>query len=198
MRTPVTPLVVPRDAPVYSADGVKLGFVSGVGLQSLRLHRGKFLTPVFDLPVEFIARVERGEVWLDRDVQAALAVARPVASADVPYASAPTPPPEGAGEGAIPAFQIPLHARVYDRNSRRFGTAVDATPVVLVVRTGSFPWSSRVPLPLSAIDRVEGDNVWLNLSAEDAKRVGVGTAPSPTVHEWRNVRYEGGTRKIID
>ncbi len=210
MRTPTIPLVVPRDAAVYSADGVKLGHVSGVGLQSLRLHRGRFLTPVFDVPVQFIARVERGDVWLDRDVKVTLDAARPVASPDVPYASMTAQPLEGADgangadradatRNATPAFQIPLHAPVYERNGTRFGAVVDATPVVLVVRTGPFPWSGGVPLPLAAIDRVEGGKVSLNVSAEDAKRIGAGAiAPSPAAHDRRNMRYEGGTRKIID
>lgn len=196
--TPTVPLVVPRDAAVFSADGVKLGHVSGVGLQALRLHRGRFLTPVFDVPVRFIARVERGDVWLDRDLRAVLDAARPVVSADVPYAATPAQPVPEA-EGAAPAFQIPLHAPVYDRDNARFGTVVDATPTVLVVRTGPFPWSARVPLPLSAIDRVAGGKVALNVSAADARRVGAGaTAPAAASHEWRDLPYEGGTRKIVD
>ncbi len=196
MRATNGPLVIPRDAPVYAADGVKLGAVNSVGMQSLRVRQGRFLTRYLDVPVAFVGRVEHGGVWLTKGVNATLEASRPVASATAP--DSPMRLPEEEITDA-PSFQIPYKAPVYALGGAKLGTTVDATRSALIVRVGA-PWTYRIALPLSVLDRVQDNQVWLNVSYDDARRIGAGVmAPPPmSTHDWRTVRYEGTTQSVAD
>ena len=197
MRVANEPLVIPRDAPVYAADGVKLGAVNSVGMQSLRVRQGRFLTRYLDVPVALVERVEHGGVWLTKGVNATLEASRPVASATAPD-SPVRPTPEEATADA-PSFQIPYKAPVYALGGAKLGTTVDATQSALIVRVGA-PWSFRIALPLSVLDRVEDDAVWLNVSYDDARRIGAGVMSPPPMskHDRHTVRYEGTTETAAD
>lgn len=200
MRSPHEPLVIPRDAPVYAADGVKLGVVNSVGMQSLRVRQGRFLTRYLDVPVVLVGRVEHGGVWLTRGVNATLEASRPVASATAPDSPMRLQTTESldAPEMDEGGVQIPYKAPVYTLGGARLGTTIDATRSALIVRVGA-PWSYRIPLPLSTIDRIEDEQVWLNVSYDDAKRIGAGVmAPPPMTTAPRVVRTGEPTSTAAD
>lgn len=185
MRSPTQDLMIPRDAPVYAADGVRLGVVNSVGMQSLRVRHGRLFTRYLDVPVSLVSRVEHGGVWLSKGVNATLEAARPVASATAPDSPARIRSAESSdgdagsdGTGDTLGARMPYGGRVYDRNGGRLGTVVDATGSALIVRVGA-PWTYRIALPFTIVDRVEDAAVWLTVSHDDAKRIGAGVLSPP-------------------
>jgi len=191
MRAPNETLVIPRDAPVYAADGVKMGTVNSVGLQSLRIRQGRLLTRYVDVPVNFVDRVEHGGVWLSKGVNATLEVSRPVSSATSPDTQLSNTTVETLDDATdAPSVAVPYKAPVYALGGAKLGITVDATRSALIVRTGA-PLPYRIPLPLSVIDRIENEQVWLNVSFDDAKRIGAGVmSPPPLTHAPRVVSSE--------
>lgn len=193
-------MVIPRDAPVYAADGVKMGTVNSVGLQSLRIRQGRLLTRYVDVPVTFVDRVEHGGVWLSKGVNATLEVSRPVASATSPDTQVISSAVETLDTASTddPSVAIPYKATVYALGGAKLGTTVDATRSALIVRTGA-PLPYRIPLPLSVIDRIEDEQVWLNVSFDDAKRIGAGVmSPPPMTRTPRVVRSEAAEIAAAD
>ena len=202
MRAPNETLVVPRDAPVYAADGVKMGTVNSVGLQSLRIRQGglliRHLTRYIDVPVVFVDRVEHGAVWLSKSMNAVLEGARTVTSETSPAPQLNNTLVETLnGTTDVPSIAIPYKAPVYAVGGAKLGITVDATRSALIVRTGA-PLPSRIPLPLSIIDRIENEQVWLNVSFNDAKRIGAGVmSPPPLTRIPSVVRSEAEATAVV-
>ena len=201
MRALNETLVVPRDAPVYAADGVKMGTVNSVGLQSLRIRQGglliRHLTRYMDVPVNFVDRVEHGAVWLSKGVNAVLEVARAVTSEASPAPQLNNTTVETLdGATDVPSVAVPYNAPVYALDGAKLGITVDATRSALIVRTGA-PFPSRIPLPVSVIDRIENEQVWLNVSFDDAKRIGAGVMPPPPLTRTPRVVHSEETATVV-
>jgi len=163
------PLHVPRDAPVYASGGMRIGTVSGLTIQSLRIRQGRFSPRYLDVPATLVQRVEHGRVWLSQGVQELLAVGRFVSHADAPAAL------QVSANIASSSFLIPYEAPVYASDGAKIGVVADATRTTIAVR-GNSPFAAQLALPMTVIDRVEGEKVWLNIPLQKAKQIGEGRA----------------------
>ncbi len=177
-------LVIPREAPVYASDAVKVGIASSVGLQSLRVRQGRVFTRYLDIPVSLVDRVEHGGVWLSQAANQVFTVARTVSSATAPDSPSQIQSVEhddvrsDIAADSITTVAIPYHGAVYALGGAKIGIVADATRTAMVVRVG-MPFPYRISLPLSLVDRVEDEAVWLNVSYDDAKRIGAGVMSPP-------------------
>jgi len=182
------PLIIPHEATVYAADGVRMGVVNSIGMQSLRIRQGRLMTTYLDIPVRFVDHIQHGHVYLSTSNNVTLAASRAVPTADTPDIPMPVDPvavaaaadpfdPSNAAESA-PNVEIPYDAPVYARDGALLGITVDATRTTIIVKVGKLR-AYRLSLPLSIIDRVENEQVWLTVMAEDAKQIGEGRKAAP-------------------
>jgi len=189
MSTSHEPLVIPHEATVYAADGIRMGVVNSIGMQSLRIRQGRLMTTYLDIPVRFVDHIRQGHVYLSTSMNVTLAASRAVPTADTPDIPMPVDPAVVAAaadpfdsshdDEAVPNVEIPYEAPVHARDGALLGITVDATHDTVIVKVGKLrPY--RLSLPLSIIDRVENEEVWLTVSVEDAKHIAEGRmAPPP-------------------
>ncbi len=181
-----------------------MGVVNSIGMQSLRVRQGRLMTTYLDIPVRFVDHVQHGRVYLSTSNNVTLAASRAVPAANAPDIPMPIDPiavaaatdpfdlstPDAA---PVPNVEIPYDAPVLARDGALLGTTVDATRTTIIVKVGKLR-AYRLSLPLSIIDRVENEQVWLTVLAEDAKHIGEGRmVPPPLTRTPRVVHAETKT-----